>query len=50
MYQMWVRQSCHTSCGHALQCDRVETPVGAGDDAVTDVCQQGDWATVLRNP
>jgi len=33
-----------------LQCDRVETPFGAGDDAVTDVCQKGDRATVLRNP
>jgi len=28
----------------------VETPFGAGDDAVTDVCQKGDRATVLRNP
>jgi len=33
-----------------LQCDRVETPFGVGDDAVTDVCQKGDRATVLRNP
>jgi len=33
-----------------LQCDRVETPFGAGDDTVTDVCQKGDRATVLRNP
>ena len=33
-----------------LQCHRVETPFGAGDDAVTDVCQKGDRATVLRNP
>jgi len=33
-----------------LQCDRVKTPFGAGDDAVTDVCQKSDRATVLRNP
>jgi len=33
-----------------LQCDRMETPFGAGDDAVTDENQKSDRATVLRNP